>query len=162
MNKSPTKVNESCHIADKASEAQQSSQKSSPEGACDDNLSCNNAEPVSIEAYFTAPEESSATEAETSEKMSGNVRNTIQSPSAPESKSKRVSKKRKEHQSEPRAKRQKVEKFQDKHSKSRHKKRSKSSKEKGLKTAIPQVSPSSLSAKNVIRKKGEVVVSWTR
>lgn len=162
LNKSPTKVNESCHIADKASEAQQSSQKSSPEGACDDNLSCNNAEPVSIEAYFTAPEESSATEAETSEKMSGNVRNTIQSPSAPESKSKRVSKKRKEHQSEPRAKRQKVEKFQDKHSKSRHKKRSKSSKEKGLKTAIPQVSPSSLSAKNVIRKKGEVVVSWTR
>ncbi|KAK7150412.1 hypothetical protein R3I93_011611 [Phoxinus phoxinus] len=160
LNKSPIKVNESCHIADKAREAQQSSQKSSPEGACDDNLSCNNA--TSIEAYLTAPEESSATEAETSEKMSGNVRNTTQSPSAPESKSKRVSKRRKEHQSEPRAKRQKVEKFQDKHSKSRHKKRSKSSKEKGLKTAIPQVSPSSLSAKNVIRKKGEVVVSWTR
>ncbi|XDV42083.1 hypothetical protein PO909_010827 [Leuciscus waleckii] len=162
LNKSPTKVNESCHIADKAREAQQSSQKSSPEGACDDNLSFNNAEPVSIEAYVTAPEESSATKAETSEKISGNVTNTTQSPNPPEAKSKRVSKKRKEHQSEPKAKRQKVEKFQDKHSKSRHKKRSKSSKEKGLKTAIPPVSPSSLSAKNVIRKKGEVVVSWTR
>ncbi|XP_077076753.1 CASP8-associated protein 2 [Siphateles boraxobius] len=162
LNKSPIKVNKSCHIADKAREAQQSSQKSSPEGACDDNLSCNNAESVTIEAYVNASEESSATEAETSEKMSGNVMNTTQSPSAPESISKRVSKKRKEHQSEPRAKRQKVEKFQDKHSKCRHKKRSKSSKEKGLKTAIAQVSPSSLSAKNVIRKKGEVVVSWTR
>lgn len=163
LNKSPTKVNMSCHISDKAIEAQPSSQKSSPDGACDDgNLSCSNAEPVSKEACVNAPEESSATEIETSEKISGNVRNTIQSPSAPKSKSERVSKKRKKHHSEPKAKHSKVEKSQDKHSKSRHKKRSKSSKEKGSKTAIPQVSPSSLSAKNVIRKKGEVVVTWTR
>ncbi|XP_067239846.1 CASP8-associated protein 2 isoform X1 [Chanodichthys erythropterus] len=163
LNKSPTKVNESCHIEnDKAVESQPSSQKSSSEGVCDDNLSCNNAEPVSIEVCVTAPEESTATETETSETMLGNVRNTNQTPRAPESKSERVSKKRRLHQSEPKAKRPKVDKSQDKHSKSRHKKRSKSSKEKGSKTAVPQVSPSSLSAKNVIRKKGEVVVTWTR
>ncbi|XP_067273002.1 CASP8-associated protein 2 [Pseudorasbora parva] len=161
MNKSLTNVNMSCHISDKSIVAQPSSQKSSPEGACDGgNFFCNNAEPVSKETCVTAPEESSAAEIETSD-MSGIVRNTIQSPSAPKSKSERMSKKRKKHQSEPKAKHSKVEKSQDRHSRSRHKKRSKSSKEK-VSTAIPQVSPSSLSAKNVIRKKGEVVVTWTR
>uniref|UniRef100_A0A8C1N9N8 CASP8-associated protein 2 n=1 Tax=Cyprinus carpio TaxID=7962 RepID=A0A8C1N9N8_CYPCA len=153
-NKIPTKVNESCHIFDKAIEAQPSSQKSSSEGVCDDN-----AEPDSEACVI---EESSTTETETSEVVSGNIKNAIQSSSAPESESERVSRKRKEHRSATKAKRQKVEKSQDKHSKSKHKKRSKSSKEKHSKIAEPQVSPSSLSAKNVIRKKGEVVVTWTR
>ncbi|XP_016311714.1 CASP8-associated protein 2-like isoform X2 [Sinocyclocheilus anshuiensis] len=162
LNKIPAIVNESCHISDKAIEAQQSSQKSSSEGVRDDNLSRNNAERVSRETCVTAHEESSATASETSEVVSGKVKSAIQSSSAPESESKRVSRKRKEHRSAPKAKRQKVKKSQDKHSKSRHKKRSKSSKEKHSKIAVPQVSPSSLSAKNVIRKKGEVVVTWTR
>uniref|UniRef100_A0A8C1W8B8 CASP8-associated protein 2 n=1 Tax=Cyprinus carpio TaxID=7962 RepID=A0A8C1W8B8_CYPCA len=159
-NKIPAIVNESCHISDKAIEAQQSSQKSSSEGVCD-NSSRNNAERVSQEACVTAHEESSATENEISEVVSGKVKSAIQSSSAPES-AERVSRKRKKHRSAPKAKRQKVKKSQDKHSKSRHKKRLKSSKEKHSKIAEPQVSPSSLSAKNVIRKKGEVVVTWTR
>ncbi|XP_016335496.1 CASP8-associated protein 2 [Sinocyclocheilus anshuiensis] len=158
-NKIPTKVNESCHISDKAIEAQPSSQKSSSGGVCDDNSSRNNAEP---DSKACAIEESSTTETETSEGVSGKVKNAIQSSSAPESESERVSRKRKEHRSATKAKRQKVEKSQDKHSKPRHKKRSKSSKEKDSKIAVPQVSPSNLSAKNVIRKKGEVVVTWTR
>uniref|UniRef100_A0A673H742 CASP8-associated protein 2 n=1 Tax=Sinocyclocheilus rhinocerous TaxID=307959 RepID=A0A673H742_9TELE len=95
---------------------------------------------------------------ETSNKIPTKVNDS----SAPESESERVSRKRKEHRSATKAKRQKVEKSQDKHSKSRHKKRSKSSKEKDSKIAVPQVSPSNLSAKNVIRKKGEIVVTWTR
>ncbi|KAK2883457.1 hypothetical protein Q8A67_017094 [Cirrhinus molitorella] len=161
-NKVPTVVNESCHISDKPSEAQPSSMKSSSEGVCDDNSSCNNAEHVSKEASVTPHEESSTTETETSDVVSGKVHNAIQGSSAPESESERVSRKRKEHRSVPKAKRQKVEKSKDRHSKSRHKKRSKSSKEKDSQIAVPQVSPSSLSAKNVIRKKGEVVVAWTR
>ncbi|XP_072534558.1 CASP8-associated protein 2 [Salminus brasiliensis] len=81
----------------------------------------------------------------------------------------RISRKRKKHHSGPKAKRSKTEKHQDKReaSKQRHKKRSKSCKERGERTPSkkrnksPQLSPS-LSAKNVIRKKGEVVVTWTR
>ncbi len=158
-NKIPTKVNESCRISDKAIEAQPSSHKSSSEGVCDDNSSHNNAEPDSKAYVF---EENSTTETETSEVVSAEGKNAIQSSCAPESESERVSRKRKKHRSGTKAKRQKVEKSQDKHSKSRHKKRSKSSKEKDSKIAEPQVSPSSLSAKNVIRKKGEVLVTWTR
>lgn len=158
-NKIPTKVNESCHISDKAIEAPPSSQKSSSEGVFDDNSSRNNAEPDSKACVIV---ESSTTETETSEVVSGEVKNIIQSSSSPEYESERVSRKRKKHRSATKAKRQKVEKSQDKHSKYRHKKRSKSSKEKDSKIAVPQVSPSSLSAKNVIRKKGEVVVTWTR
>ncbi|XP_058248762.1 CASP8-associated protein 2 isoform X2 [Hemibagrus wyckioides] len=81
----------------------------------------------------------------------------------------RVSRKRKKHHSGPKTKRSRREKSQDKQEKQRHKKRSKSSKEKNektpskkIKTPSPQLSPNSLSAKNVIRKKGEVVVTWTR
>lgn len=81
----------------------------------------------------------------------------------------RVSRKRKKHHSAPKAKRSKREKSQDKQDKQKHKKRSKSSKDKNeqtpskkIKTPSPQLSPNSLSAKNVIRKKGEVVVTWTR
>ncbi|KAM9495290.1 CASP8-associated protein 2 isoform 1-T2 [Clarias gariepinus] len=81
----------------------------------------------------------------------------------------RVSRKRKKHHSAPKAKRSKREKSQDKPEKPKHKKRSKSSKDKNEKTPVkkiktpsPQLSPNSLSAKNVIRKKGEVVVTWTR
>ncbi|XP_043075639.1 CASP8-associated protein 2 [Puntigrus tetrazona] len=158
-NKIQTKVNEACHISDKAIEAQPSSQKVSPECVCDDNLILNNAEPDSKACVI---EESSTTETEPTEVVSGKVKNSIQSSSAPESECERVSRKRKKHRSAIKAKRQKVEKSQDIHSKSRHKKKSKSSKEKDPKIAVPQLSPSSLSAKNVIRKKGEVVVTWTR
>ncbi|XP_059354754.1 CASP8-associated protein 2-like [Carassius carassius] len=157
-NKIPAIVDESSHISDKAIEAQQSSQKSSSEGVCDEPTSLNNDEHFSKEACVTAHEESS----ETSEVVSGKVKSVIQSSNAPESETERVSRKGKEHRSAPKAKHQKVKKSQDKHSKSRHKKRSKSSKEKHSKVAVPQVSPSNLSAKNVIRKKGEVVVTWTR
>lgn len=80
-----------------------------------------------------------------------------------------VARKRKKHHSGPKAKRSRKEKSQDKQEKRRHKKSSKSSKEinektpsKKIKTPSPQLSPNSLSAKNVIRKKGEVVVTWTR
>ncbi|XP_036437256.1 LOW QUALITY PROTEIN: CASP8-associated protein 2 [Colossoma macropomum] len=75
--------------------------------------------------------------------------------------------KRKKRHSGPKAKRSRTEKHQDRHEKQRHKKRSKSCKEKDEKTPpkkgdkSPQESPG-LSAKNVIRKKGEVVVTWTR
>ncbi|KAF5899321.1 CASP8-associated protein 2-like, partial [Clarias magur] len=81
----------------------------------------------------------------------------------------RVSRKRKKHHSAPKAKRSRRDKSQDKPEKQKHKKRSKSSKDKNEKTPVkkiktpsPQLSPNSLSAKNVIRKKGEVVVTWTR
>lgn len=74
----------------------------------------------------------------------------------------RVSRKRKKHHSGPKAKRSKREKSQDKQEKQKHKKRSKSSKDKNEKSPSPHLSPNSLSAKNVIRKKGEVVVTWTR
>ncbi|XP_062858023.1 CASP8-associated protein 2 [Trichomycterus rosablanca] len=77
--------------------------------------------------------------------------------------------KRKKHHSGSKAKRSRRERSQDGHEKERHKKRSKSSKEKSHKThskkipsPSPQLSPNSLSAKNIIRKKGEVVVTWTR
>ncbi|XP_026088527.1 CASP8-associated protein 2-like isoform X1 [Carassius auratus] len=161
-NKIPAIVDKSSNISDKAIEAQQSSQKSSSEGVCDEQTSLNNDEHVSKEACITAHEKSSATESETSEVVSGKVKSAIQSSHAPESETERVSRKSKEHRSAPKAKHQKVKKSQDKHSKSRHKKRSKSSTEKHSKIAVPQVSPSNLSAKNVIRKKGEVVVTWTR
>lgn len=164
LTKSPTKVNEPHQILE-AVETQPSSQKSSSEGVCD-NAFCNDAKSVSKEVCFqrsSAVEVSSATENKTPEKVSENgVSNNIQSLSAPESEHERVSRKRKERQSGSKAKRTKVEKSQEKHFKSRHKKKSKSSKEKGFKTAAPPVSPSSIYAKNVIRKKGEVVVSWTR
>ncbi|XP_073673112.1 CASP8-associated protein 2 [Garra rufa] len=161
-NKVPTVVNELCHVTDKPSQAQPSSLKSSYEGVCDDNSSHNYAENVSKEASVTPCEKSSTTETETPDVVSEKVKDSIQSSSAPESESERVSRKRKEHRSVPKAKRQKVERSQDRHSKSKHKKRSKSSKEKDSKIAVSPVSPSSLSAKNVIRKKGEVVVAWTR
>ncbi|KAB5517150.1 hypothetical protein PHYPO_G00186140 [Pangasianodon hypophthalmus] len=81
----------------------------------------------------------------------------------------RVSRKRKKHHSGPKAKHSRREKSQDKQEKQRHKKKSKSSKDKNektpskkIKTPSPQLSPNSLSAKNVIRKRGEVVVTWTR
>ncbi|TSL47559.1 CASP8-associated protein 2 [Bagarius yarrelli] len=80
-----------------------------------------------------------------------------------------VSRKRKLHHSGPKPKRSRREKSHAKHEKQRHKKRAKSSKDKNnktpskkIKTPSPQLSPNSLSAKNVIRKKGEVVVTWTR
>lgn len=161
LTKSPTKVNKPCHISETV-ESQPSSQKSSSEG---DKTFCNNAKPVSKEVCFQRSrdiEENSATEVKTSEKVSESLSNNIQSLSAPETEPERVSRKRKDRQSESKSKRSKVEKSKEKHSKSRHKKKSKPSKEKVLKTATPPVSPSSLSAKNVIRKKGEVVVSWTR
>lgn len=81
----------------------------------------------------------------------------------------RVSRKRKKHHSRSKAKRSRRETSEDKQEKQRHKKRSKSSKDnkektpsKKIKVPSPQLSPNSLSAKNVIRKKGEVVVTWTR
>lgn len=81
----------------------------------------------------------------------------------------RVSRKRKKHHSGPKSKRSKREKSQDGQEKQKRKKRSKPSKDKNeqtpskkIKTPSPQLSPNSLSAKNVIRKKGEVVVAWTR
>lgn len=81
----------------------------------------------------------------------------------------RVSRKRKKHHSGPKSKSSRREKSQDKQEKQKHKKKSKSSKDKNektpskkIKTPSPQLSPNSLSAKNVIRKKGEVVVTWTR
>lgn len=79
-----------------------------------------------------------------------------------------VSRKRKKHHSEPKAKRSRRDKSQDKQEKQKHKKRSKSKDKneqtpsKKIKAPSPQLSPNSLSAKNVIRKKGEVVVTWTR
>ncbi|KAJ8275050.1 hypothetical protein COCON_G00096750 [Conger conger] len=81
-----------------------------------------------------------------------------------------IRKKRKKHHSEPRAKRVKREHTQEKVHKQRKKRSSRGSKEKGLgtprkkrnKSKSPPLSPNSLSAKNVIRKKGEVVVTWTR
>ncbi|XP_076872535.1 CASP8-associated protein 2 [Brachyhypopomus gauderio] len=82
----------------------------------------------------------------------------------------KISRKRRKHYSGPKEKRSRREKSQDGHQKQRHKKKSKSSKQRGertpskqvKKTGLPQLSPSSLSAKNVVRKKGEVVVTWTR
>ncbi|XP_035279222.1 CASP8-associated protein 2 isoform X1 [Anguilla anguilla] len=78
--------------------------------------------------------------------------------------------KRKKHHSQPRAKRVKMEHTQEKAHKQRKKNSSSGSKNKGIgtprkkrnKTKSPPLSPNSLSAKNVIRKKGEVVVTWTR
>lgn len=72
--------------------------------------------------------------------------------------------KRKKPQSGSRGKRSRRERSQG-GSQERQKHRSKSSKEKShksQKSPSPQLSPNSLSAKNIIRKKGEVVVTWTR
>ncbi|XP_051954111.1 CASP8-associated protein 2-like [Xyrauchen texanus] len=153
----------SCDILDKGVEDQTSSRKSPSEGVCDDNLfglSSKNMQHFSKESCV--PEGSSATEPKTTEKLSGNAMSTTLSQSAQETETERVSRKRKGHNSESKAKRCRIEKSQDKHHKSKHKKRSKSHKEKGSKTAVTLVSPSSLSAKNVIKRKGEVVVTWTR
>ncbi|XP_051581147.1 CASP8-associated protein 2 [Myxocyprinus asiaticus] len=161
--KSPAKATVLCDISDKGIEARPSSRISPSEGVCNDSLfGLSNVQHVSKEACVTVLEASSATEPETTEKVSGNARSTTRSQSAPEAGTEGVSRKRKGHHSEPKAKHSKMEKSQDKRHKSRHKKRSKLPKEKGSKTAVTQVSPSSLSAKNVIRKKGEVVVTWTR
>ncbi|KAJ8356058.1 hypothetical protein SKAU_G00188520 [Synaphobranchus kaupii] len=81
-----------------------------------------------------------------------------------------IRKKRKKHHSESRAKRVKMEHTQEKVHKQRKKRSSSGSKDKGIGTSrrkrskpkLPPLSPNSLSAKNVIRKKGEVVVTWTR
>ncbi|XP_030638724.1 CASP8-associated protein 2 [Chanos chanos] len=86
------------------------------------------------------------------------------------SKDDKFSRKRKKHHSETKAKRSKTEEPQSKHHKLKHKKKSKDRKERGMKTPTkkeskvvsPQLSPNSLSAKNVVRKKGEVVMTWTR
>ncbi|KAK1805540.1 hypothetical protein P4O66_019841, partial [Electrophorus voltai] len=81
----------------------------------------------------------------------------------------RTSRKRRKRYSGPKEKRLRREKSQDGRQKQKLKKRSKSPKHRGErtpskkaeKTGSPQLSPSSLSAKNVVRKKGEVVVTWT-
>ncbi|KAI1897420.1 hypothetical protein AGOR_G00083110 [Albula goreensis] len=75
--------------------------------------------------------------------------------------------KRKKRHSEPRAKRVKREHIQGSVSGLRKKKLKgvkviKSAKSKKSKSMVPPLSPRSLSAKNVIRRKGEVVVTWTR
>ncbi|XP_036406065.1 CASP8-associated protein 2 [Megalops cyprinoides] len=82
----------------------------------------------------------------------------------------RRSKKRKKHHSEPRAKRAKTEAARERTPKDRKKKaskghkdkRSRTPKRKRSKSKVTPLSPNSLSAKNVIRRKGEVVVTWTR
>ncbi|KAG7460660.1 hypothetical protein MATL_G00201130 [Megalops atlanticus] len=82
----------------------------------------------------------------------------------------RRSKKRKKHHSEPRAKRAKTEAARERTPKDRKKKASKGHKDKRNRTPkrkrsksqVTPLSPNSLSAKNVIRRKGEVVVTWTR
>lgn len=125
---------ESCHISDKPIDAHPSSQKSPSEDVCDSK-----AKKVSSDALL---EVSSPPEVKITEE--------------------RVSRKRKEHRSEPTAKRSKKDKSQDKHDKSRHTRRSKSPKETSPNCAVSPVSSSNLSAKNVIKKKGEVVVTWTR
>nr|XP_055042751.1 CASP8-associated protein 2 [Misgurnus anguillicaudatus]XP_055042752.1 CASP8-associated protein 2 [Misgurnus anguillicaudatus] len=138
LDKNLTKATESGHVSDKTVDAHPSSQKCPSEDVFDEG---NKAKQVCNEANVT-PKESNSAETKT----------TVE----------RVSRKRKEHHSDPKAKRSKTVKSQDKHHKSRHKKRSRSPKEKSSKAAVSPVSPSSLSAKNVIRKKGEVVVTWTR
>ncbi|KAI7800286.1 CASP8-associated protein 2 [Triplophysa rosa] len=124
---------ESCHISDKPIDAHPSSQKSPSEDVCDSK-----AKQVSSDALL----EVSSAEVKTTEE--------------------RVSRKRKKHHSEPTAKRTKTDKSQDKHRKARHKRMSKSPKDSSPKGAVSPVSSSSLSAKNVIKKKGEVVATWTR
>ncbi|KAA0708677.1 CASP8-associated protein 2 FLICE-associated huge protein [Triplophysa tibetana] len=124
---------ESCHISDKLLDAHPSSQKSPSEDVCDSK-----AKQVSSDALL----EVSSVEVKTTEQ--------------------RLSRKRKKHHSKPRAKRSKTDKSQDKHRKTRHTRRSKSPKESNPKGAVSPVSSSSLSAKNVIKKKGEVVATWTR
>ncbi|KAG5276556.1 hypothetical protein AALO_G00107030 [Alosa alosa] len=83
-----------------------------------------------------------------------------------------MKRKRKKHHTEPKAKKAKAETIPDRHHKKKHKKKSKSNTERELKSSVkerskppapsPQHSPQSLSAKNVIKKRGEVVVTWTR
>lgn len=138
LEKNLTKATESGHVSDKTVDAHPSSQKCPSEDVFDEG---SKAKQVCNEANVT-PKESNSAETKT----------TVE----------RVSRKRKEHHSDPKAKRSKTVKSQDKHHKSRHKKRSRSPKEKCSKAVVSPVSPSSLSAKNVIRKKGEVVVTWTR
>ncbi|XP_056620908.1 CASP8-associated protein 2 [Triplophysa dalaica] len=124
---------ESCHISDKTLDARPSSQKSPSEDVCDGK-----AKQVSSDAIL----ELSSVKGKTTEE--------------------RASRKRKKHHSEPTAKRSKTDKSRDKHRKARHTRRSKSPKESSQKVAVSPVSSSSLSAKNVIKKKGEVVATWTR
>ncbi|XP_047674571.1 CASP8-associated protein 2 isoform X2 [Tachysurus fulvidraco] len=114
------------------------------------------ADPAGIEAHIDADPAGVAAAATESEHV---VEDSCQ----------RESRKRKKHHSGSKAKRSRREKSQDKPEKQRHKKRSKTTKEKNertplkkIKTPSPQLSPNSLSAKNVIRKKGEVVATWTR
>ena len=87
--------------------------------------------------------------------------------------------KRKKHHTGSKAKQAKTEVTPDKHHKRKHKKKMKNNTERKMKSKLrkksktqspapspslvsPQLSPRSLSAKNVIRKRGEVVVTWTR
>lgn len=128
------KSTESCQISEITIDALPS-QKSLSEGVCGDDK----AKQVSSDAFLKVS-------------SSEEVKATVE----------RVSRKRKEHHSEQKAKRPKTDKSQDKHRKSRHTRRSKSPKETSPKVAVSPTSSSSLSAKNVIRKKGEVVVTWTR
>ncbi|XP_062407267.1 CASP8-associated protein 2 [Sardina pilchardus] len=83
-----------------------------------------------------------------------------------------MKRKRKKHHTEPKAKHAKSETIPDRHHKKKHKKKAKSNTERELKSSpkkkgkppaqSPPLSPQSLSAKNVIKKRGEVVVTWTR
>ncbi|KAI5614787.1 CASP8-associated protein 2 [Silurus asotus] len=120
--------------------------------------------PISVPKTTDNPIEQSANDAD----ASGFTATTELEPEVKKA-SNRGSKKRKKHHSGPKAKRSRKEKSQDRQDKQRHKKRSKSSKEKiettplkRIKMPSPQLSPNSLSAKNVIRKKGEVVATWSR
>ncbi|KAL2081974.1 hypothetical protein ACEWY4_021792 [Coilia grayii] len=81
--------------------------------------------------------------------------------------------KKKKHHIEPKPKRAKTEAIADRHSKRKHRKKTKNNKNKQdalsarkkkskASAPSPQLSPQSLSAKNVVRKRGEVVVTWTR
>ncbi|XP_063078944.1 CASP8-associated protein 2 isoform X2 [Engraulis encrasicolus] len=79
--------------------------------------------------------------------------------------------KKKRHHVEPKPKRAKTEAVGGKHGKKKRAKKAKRSKKRDVlstpkkkKAAAPspQLSPQSLSAKNVVRKRGEVVATWTR
>ncbi|TRY87450.1 hypothetical protein DNTS_033447 [Danionella cerebrum] len=144
MNTSPSNVEKPCHTSEAAVDTLLPVQKSSPEQKGEHTTSNNH-------DLVPALEESSAKDGKTLENAQANV-------IPPKSEPERTSRKRKENEIGPKAKRSKVE---GKCFTSRNKKKSKSSKDKGLKPAI-KVSPSSLSAKNVIIKKGEVVTTWTR
>lgn len=150
-------------LVDPASEIATSSTKedlcSSPDTQLNVNLS-----PVSV-----VPTEAQQNQAEASESTSKDE--AVQGPQESGNNG-QLKRKRKKHHTEPKAKRSKSEMIPDRHHKRKHKKKTKSSAEREVKASLkkksksavssPQLSPQSLSAKNVIRKRGEVVVTWTR